>query len=131
MFLSNYPPSEDAKFETVKAVANTSIYLSIYHQSKNKKIKIKTQVSSSNVTVFSFIARSMRILHYAAIIANVSQQQSGQTSLGHPLEFQSGNSKDKTVITNPERERGREGEGEGERDVHHLGRLDYLQHSEL
>jgi hypothetical protein len=73
----------------------------------------------------------MRILHYAAIIANVSQQQSGQTSLGHPLEFQSGNSKDKTVITNPERERGREGEGEGERDVHHLGRLDYLQHSEL
>jgi len=71
----------------------------------------------------------MRILHYAAIIANVSQQQSGQTSLGHPLEFQSGNSKDKTVITNPERERGRE--GEGERDVHHLGRLDYLQHSEL
>jgi hypothetical protein len=67
----------------------------------------------------------MRILHYAAIIANVSQQQSGQTSLGHPLEFQSGNSKDKTVITNPERER------ERERDVHHLGRLDYLQHSEL
>ena len=50
----------------------------------------------------------MRILHYAAIIANVSQQQSGQTSLGHPLEFQSGNSKDKTVITNPERERERE-----------------------
>jgi hypothetical protein len=69
----------------------------------------------------------MRILHYAAIIANVSQQQSGQTSLGHPLEFQSGNSKDKTVITNPERER----ERERERDVHHLGRLDYLQHSEL
>jgi hypothetical protein len=52
----------------------------------------------------------MRILHYAAIIANVSQQQSGQTSLGHPLEFQSGNSKDKTVITNPERERERERE---------------------
>jgi hypothetical protein len=123
MFLSNYPPSEDAKFETVKAVANTSIYLSTINQKKKKK----TQVSSSNVTVFSFIARSMRILHYAAIIANVSQQQSGQTSLGHPLEFQSGNSKDKTVITNPERER----ERERERDVHHLGRLDYLQHSEL
>lgn len=82
MFLSNYPPLEDAKFETVKAVANTSIYLSTINQ-KTKKNK-----NSSNVTVFSFIARSMRILHYAAIIANVSQQQSGQTSLGHPLEFQ-------------------------------------------